>query len=147
MLPVWNAHQETCGGNIDGDGGDESKNKVAKVEKNIFNNQQGLEVGMEDSGGVAWMGGHHNQRQWCTQYVIPEQRPPHPMIRKLLYGNHWWHCIPSYCSWGCQQLPVAGLHSSHWHLIAAMNNGNSGALMAAQSNVGQSTVAFDGGNG
>jgi hypothetical protein len=44
-----------CGGYIDGDGGDEGKNKGAEVKRNIFNNQ-GLEAAMEDSGGVARMG-------------------------------------------------------------------------------------------
>ncbi len=60
MLRVWSGHQETCGGYNDGDGEDEGKNKGAEVDKNIFNNQQGLEEAMEVSGGVAWMGGHHD---------------------------------------------------------------------------------------
>jgi hypothetical protein len=80
-------HQETCGGYTNGDGGDEGKNKGAEVDKNIFNNQQGLEAAVEDSGGVARMGGHHDRWQRCTQHVIPEQLCPHPMMRKLRYND------------------------------------------------------------
>jgi hypothetical protein len=57
-------HQETCGGYIDGDGWDEGKNKGTENDKNIFNNQQELEVAMEDSGGLAQMGSHHDRLGW-----------------------------------------------------------------------------------
>ncbi len=54
-------HKETCGGCIDRDGGGgEGKNNGAEVDKNIFNNQQGLEGVIEDSRGVAQMRGHPN---------------------------------------------------------------------------------------
>ncbi len=63
MLRVWSAHQETCRGYIDGAGVGEGESKGAEVGKNTLNNQQGLEaaMAMEGSGGVAGMGGNHDQ--------------------------------------------------------------------------------------
>ncbi len=49
MLWVWSAHQETCGGYIDGDGGDEATNKGAEVDKKSTINWAG--------GGGQWGGG------------------------------------------------------------------------------------------
>jgi hypothetical protein len=57
-----------CGGYIVGDGGDEDKNKGAKVNKNIFNNQQGLEAVMDDRGGRGPDGGP--SRLMTTAYAI-----------------------------------------------------------------------------
>jgi hypothetical protein len=62
-------------GHIDGDGGDKGKNKGTEVDKNIFNNQQGLEAAMEDrGGGCRWGAIMTNDNQWQQRGQLQQQQ-------------------------------------------------------------------------